>query len=60
MPSSDLFPGAADALLFDLGRVVIDDTDGALKFMNLVGRQGALLEAVRAFSKTGEKSCSAT
>jgi glucose-1-phosphatase len=24
MPSSDLFPGAADALLFDLGRVVID------------------------------------
>lgn len=38
-----------------LGRVVIDDTEGALEFMNLVGGEGALLEAVRAFSKTGEK-----
>ncbi len=34
---------------------MIDDTEGALEFMNLVGGEGAILEAVRAFSKTGEK-----
>jgi hypothetical protein len=38
-----------------LRRVVIDDTEAALKLIELVGREGALLEAVRAFSKTGNK-----
>jgi hypothetical protein len=39
-----------------LGRVVIDDSEKALEFMSLTGSDGPLLEAVRAYRQTGDRS----
>ena len=39
-----------------LGRVVIDDETGAIKFIELTARGGRLLEAVRKLHDTGDRN----
>ncbi len=64
--SQEIYPDGyamkARSLLIDrnaqkttLGRAVIDDEKSAFEFMALVGADGPLLEAVRAFSKMGDR-----
>jgi hypothetical protein len=44
-----------DAQRKALGRVTIDDEETALEFVELVGDDGALLEAVRKLRRTGDR-----
>ena len=65
-PASGLFPDGyemkARSILIDrdgqkkvLGRVAIDDETKAIEFMETVGREGPLLEAVRKLRQTGDR-----
>ena len=66
-PASRCFPDGyemkARSILIDrdgqkkvLGRVAIDDETKAMEFMEAVGREGPLLEAVRKLRQTGDRN----